>query len=42
VCDGADAAAAVRAAGEGLLEAAGLPGRSLLLAPDLEGLRVEP
>ena len=42
VCDGPEAAASVQAAGAQLLIAAGLPGRSLLLAPDLEGLRVEP
>jgi homoserine kinase len=40
-CDGPDAAAKVQAAGERLLVEAGLPGRSLLLAPDVEGLRVE-
>jgi homoserine kinase len=40
VCD-RDAAEAVRAAGERLLEGAGLPGRSLLLPPDVDGLRVE-
>lgn len=40
VCDGAHAAAAVQAAGERLLGEAGLAGRSLLLAPDLQGLRV--
>ncbi|MEO5679110.1 MAG: homoserine kinase [Acidimicrobiales bacterium] len=42
VCDGPDAAARVQAAGERLLAAAGLPGRSLLLHPDLDGLRLEP
>jgi len=42
VCDGAEVGASVRAAGAQLLTAAGLPGRSLVLAPDLEGLRVEP
>ena len=41
VCDGPEAAARVQGAGERLLAEAGLPGRSLLLAPDLEGLRVE-
>lgn len=41
VCDGPDAAALVQVRGQQLLAAAGLPGRSLLLAPDLEGLRVE-
>ena len=42
VCDGPEVGAAVQAAGVDLLAAAGLPGRSLLLAPDLEGLRIEP
>lgn len=42
VCDGTDAATRVQAAGEDLLGAAGLPGRSLHLLPDLEGLHVEP
>jgi homoserine kinase len=41
VCAGGEAAAKVRAIGEQLLTDAGLSGRSLLLAPDLEGLRVE-
>jgi homoserine kinase len=41
VCDGADAGARVRAAGARLLDGAGLPGRSLLLAPDLHGLRAD-
>lgn len=41
VCDGPEAAAQVRAAGEKLLAAAGLTGRSLLLAPDVDGLRLE-
>lgn len=41
VCDGLDAAAIVQAAGEHLLSEVGLPGRSLLLAPDLDGLRVD-
>ncbi len=42
VCDGAEVATSVQAAGAQLLTGAGLPGRSLLLAPDLEGLRIEP
>jgi len=41
VCDGSDVAAAVRSAGEQLLSEAGLAGRSLVLAPDLDGLRLE-
>lgn len=41
VCADPDAAAGVQAAGERLLADAGLPGRSLLLAPDLDGLRVD-
>ena len=40
VCVAGDAGA-VQAAGEGLLVEAGLTGRSLLLAPDLDGLRVK-
>lgn len=35
-----DGAGAVRAAGDGMLAEAGVPGRSLLLRADLEGLRV--
>ena len=41
VCDGRDAGAQVQAGGERLLAAAGVAGRSLLLSPDLEGLRLE-
>lgn len=41
VCDGVDAAARVQAAGVQLLADAGLPGASLLLRPDLDGLRIE-
>ena len=41
VRDGAEAAASVQEAGERLLVGAGLPGRSLLLAPDLAGLRMQ-
>ena len=41
VCDGPDAGGQVQAAGRQLLAEAGLDGRSLLLAPDLDGLRVE-
>ena len=40
VCDGAEAATSVQSAGERLLADAGLHGRSLLLSPDLDGLRV--
>lgn len=40
VCDG-PSAAAVQEAGERLLADAGLTGRSLLLAPDLDGVRIE-
>jgi homoserine kinase len=39
VCTSANAAA-VRAAGDELLAEAGVPGRSLLLAPDAEGLTI--
>jgi homoserine kinase len=42
VCDGAAGAARVREAGEAALEAVALPGRALVLAPDLEGLVLEP
>jgi len=42
VCDGPDAAAGVQADGARMLAAAGLPGRSLLLSPDLKGLSVTP
>ncbi|MEJ7765234.1 MAG: homoserine kinase [Acidimicrobiales bacterium] len=42
ICDGRDEALEVRLAGERMLRAANLPGRSLLLAPDLEGVRVSP
>ena len=42
VCDGHEAAAMVQAAGPRLLADAGFHGRTLLLAPDLAGLRVEP
>jgi homoserine kinase len=41
VCDGPAAAGRVRDAGDAALEAVGLPGRSLVLPPDLEGLVVE-
>lgn len=41
VCDGPAAAVQVQVAGQRLLADAGLPGLSLVLAPDLEGLRVE-
>jgi homoserine kinase len=42
VCDGPEAAAAVRVAGDHLLAEAGLGGRSIVVPPDLEGLRVGP
>ena len=38
VCDGAESAERVREAGEVALEAMAVPGRALVLAPDLEGL----
>ena len=41
ICDGPSAAAHVRDAGEAALEALGVPGRALVLSPDLEGLIVE-
>lgn len=41
VCDGPDTAAQVQAAGDRLLAVSALPGRSLLLRPDLRGLSVE-
>ncbi len=41
ICDGADVAEQVRAMGERLLAAHALPGRSLTLAPDHLGLRIE-
>lgn len=41
VCGDGDTAARVQAAGERLLVGAGLAGRSLLVAPDLDGLRVQ-
>lgn len=40
VCDGLGVAERVQSAGTRLLAVAGLPGRSLVLAPDLDGLRV--
>jgi homoserine kinase len=41
VCDGAAGAARVRDAGEAALEDVGVPGRSLVLSPDLKGLVIE-
>ena len=41
VCDDPDTGARVQAAGPGLLAQAGLSGGSLLLLPDLDGLRVD-
>ena len=41
VCDGTAGARAVREAGEVALEALAVPGRAIVLAPDLEGLVVE-
>jgi len=41
ICDGPEDAAQVRDAGEAALEAVGVPGRALVLAPDLAGLVVE-
>lgn len=38
ICDGASQAARVRDAGEGALESMGVPGRALVLEPDLCGL----
>jgi homoserine kinase len=42
ICDGALGAQRVREAGEVALEAVDLPGRALVLAPDLNGLVLEP
>ena len=41
LCDGSDAAAKVRDAGEELLAEHGLIGRALVLAPDQDGLRID-
>lgn len=41
ICDGPAAAAHVRDAGEAALESLGVPGRALVVSPDLEGLVVE-
>jgi len=41
ICDGPTMAAHVRDAGEAALEAVGVPGEALVLAPDLAGLVVE-
>ena len=42
ICDGARAAAHVRDAGETALESLGVPGQAFVVAPDLEGLVLEP
>ena len=41
VCDGPRVAAQVRDAGEAALEAVGVPGRAVVLSPDLAGLVVQ-
>ena len=42
ICDGPEAAAQVREAGQVALESLGVPGHATVIAPDLDGLIVEP
>jgi hypothetical protein len=42
ICDGPEAAAQVRDAGQVALESLGVPGHATVIVPDLDGLIVEP